>query len=384
VYFFADDRVADYTDRVHVCSFERVVTSEPTCTETGTAILQCVCGKENGTEIIPSKGHNWDEWVVVRQPMINVPGLQFRGCFECSETEEKEIPAITQPPTTTPAIKPVETAPPTTSTPEMTLATEPPTEIIPQPTEPAEETTTPKQTVPPEISTAPQPPTDSTAPKTEDTTASVEPEQTTYAPKPTGNDFLNPELNDMLTAFVSPEGVVLSVPSFELEGYEGVTLSVEPLTEEYTEHMWLSIAETFGGIENHSAYDICMLAPDGSKVGPDDYVIISIPIPDNWESELVRVLFLDPEGDYFEETICSVSDDGQYARFVANHFSCYAIIQLAAPEEPAETVTPTQVPSESPANSNTVLGEPWAWVAIGLLAVTGVVIVVVTLKKKRK
>jgi hypothetical protein len=278
----------------------------------------------------------------------------------------------------------VETAPPTTSTPEMTLATEPPTEIIPQPTEPAKETTTPKQTVPPEISTAPQPPTDSTAPKTEDTTASVEPEQTTYAPKPTGNDFLNPELNDMLTAFVSPEGVVLSVPSFELEGYEGVTLSVEPLTEEYTEHMWLSIAETFGGIENHSAYDICMLAPDGSKVGPDDYVIISIPIPDNWESELVRVLFLDPEGDYFEETICSVSDDGQYARFVANHFSCYAIIQLAAPEEPAETVTPTQVPSESPANSNTVLGEPWAWVAIGLLAVTGVVIVVVTLKKKRK
>lgn len=71
---------------------------EPTCTDTGKTEGShcCNCGEIIvAQEDIPAKGHDWDEWSVIKEPSDSEAGIKTRACKRCDETETAEIPVIT-------------------------------------------------------------------------------------------------------------------------------------------------------------------------------------------------------------------------------------------------------------------------------------------------
>ena len=70
------------------------IAAQPTCTDPGVRIFTCsVCG-DTKTETIPATGHDWGEWVVVKEPTKNEPGLKQRVCKnDPSHIQTEEIPA---------------------------------------------------------------------------------------------------------------------------------------------------------------------------------------------------------------------------------------------------------------------------------------------------
>ncbi len=88
------DIVIEPAPAVHEHSFgEWVVTTEPTCTETGVQIRTCACG-ETETEVIPALGHTFGEWTVTTEPTCTAEGAKTRTCATCGETETETLPAL--------------------------------------------------------------------------------------------------------------------------------------------------------------------------------------------------------------------------------------------------------------------------------------------------
>lgn len=74
------------------CMDEGIRTSELSCTEDGITIYTCtVCGAEE-TKIIPATGHNWGEWVVVKNSTEDKTVIKERTCNNCKENETEVIP----------------------------------------------------------------------------------------------------------------------------------------------------------------------------------------------------------------------------------------------------------------------------------------------------
>ena len=75
---------------------------EPDCTNTGSyeKVTYCtVCNEELNRETItlPALGHNYGDWVITKQPEIEIPGEQTKTCSRCGHVITEEIPALPKP-----------------------------------------------------------------------------------------------------------------------------------------------------------------------------------------------------------------------------------------------------------------------------------------------
>ena len=79
---------------VHEHSFgEWVVTTEPTCTETGIETRTCECG-ETETREIDMIDHSFGEWIMTFEPTCTDQGIEFRECEVCGQTEGRYVDAL--------------------------------------------------------------------------------------------------------------------------------------------------------------------------------------------------------------------------------------------------------------------------------------------------
>ena len=82
----------------HTLKYETV--KEPSCTEKGERKIICEngCGYEEAEEI-EALGHDWGEWVTVKEATYDETGLEERTCERtgCSEKETKEIDKLVKP-----------------------------------------------------------------------------------------------------------------------------------------------------------------------------------------------------------------------------------------------------------------------------------------------
>ena len=70
---------------------EGVVTTEPTCKETGVTPYHCDWCDETYTEEIAAKGHAWDDGVVTKEPTATKDGEMTYTCQHCNETKTEVI-----------------------------------------------------------------------------------------------------------------------------------------------------------------------------------------------------------------------------------------------------------------------------------------------------
>ncbi len=83
--------VTDYEDALgHSYT---TVTTPATCTADGSIVKTCSVCKEVVTEVIPAKGHNWSDWIVLTDPTCKADGEQVRMC-DCGELEYGAIPKL--------------------------------------------------------------------------------------------------------------------------------------------------------------------------------------------------------------------------------------------------------------------------------------------------
>ena len=82
-------------------------------------------------------------------------------------------------------------------------------------------------------------------------------------------------------------------------------------------------------------YDI-YLEKDGQKVQPNGEVTVSIPVPDTMNGEQCSVLYIDDAGNVVD--MKAVYLDG-YMVFTTNHFSHYALVEVATGVEVSGTIT---------------------------------------------
>ncbi len=84
-----ESRSIDKLPHSHSYAVENVV--EPTCTEQGYSIYVCKCGDTYKADYKDALGHDWKNWIVVKQPTYFEEGLEIRTCSRCDEEEERSI-----------------------------------------------------------------------------------------------------------------------------------------------------------------------------------------------------------------------------------------------------------------------------------------------------
>lgn len=75
----------------HTHSFgEWMVTTEPTCTESGIKARECDCGVTERAEV-PAAGHNWDAGTITREPSPKADGEKTYSCLVCKATMTEPV-----------------------------------------------------------------------------------------------------------------------------------------------------------------------------------------------------------------------------------------------------------------------------------------------------
>lgn len=76
----------------HDWAAEVTVDKEPTCTSDGSQGIHCLrCYKMKNSEIIPAKGHTWND-EIIRKPTCTIMGLKRSKCINCSTIKMETIP----------------------------------------------------------------------------------------------------------------------------------------------------------------------------------------------------------------------------------------------------------------------------------------------------
>ena len=89
---------------------------------------------------------------------------------------------------------------------------------------------------------------------------------------------------------------------------------------------------------NFVAYDIT-LKSNGVEIQPNGNVKISIPVPENFDTSRLVVYRIEEDGTKVEYKVNVVTIDGkQYAQFETDHFSIYALVELANSAETNQPV----------------------------------------------
>ena len=75
----------------HTHSFgEWMLTTKPTCTETGIKTRECDCGVTERAEV-PAAGHNWDAGTITREPTSEADGEKTYSCLVCKATMTEPV-----------------------------------------------------------------------------------------------------------------------------------------------------------------------------------------------------------------------------------------------------------------------------------------------------
>ena len=75
----------------HTHSFGQwMVTTEPTCTESGIKARECDCGVTERAEV-PAMGHNWDAGTITREPTAEADGERTYTCLVCRATRTEPV-----------------------------------------------------------------------------------------------------------------------------------------------------------------------------------------------------------------------------------------------------------------------------------------------------
>ena len=75
----------------HTHSFGKwMLTTKPTCTETGIKTRECDCGVTERAEV-PAVGHNWDAGTITREPTPEADGEKTYSCLACKATMTKPV-----------------------------------------------------------------------------------------------------------------------------------------------------------------------------------------------------------------------------------------------------------------------------------------------------
>ena len=76
---------------VHIHSFDQwMVTTEPTCEESGIKTRECDCGVTERAEV-PAVGHNWDAGTITREPTPKADGEKTYSCLVCKATMTEPV-----------------------------------------------------------------------------------------------------------------------------------------------------------------------------------------------------------------------------------------------------------------------------------------------------
>ena len=125
-------------------------------------------------------------------------------------------------------------------------------------------------------------------------------------------------------------GIMIQLPAAQAGE---VRLQVTVISGSETEQITAAVTQLAGRTEQIKAFDISLQHIDGAAVQPDGTVTVSIPIPEGWEPQKLRVYYVADNG-AATDMQAAVSTDGKYMQFQTDHFSCYALAQLATEDAP--------------------------------------------------
>ncbi len=103
--------------------------------------------------------------------------------------------------------------------------------------------------------------------------------------------------------------------------------------------------------------DIHFVNADGQEVKVSAELLVTLPIPEGWDTDTVGVYYVNPDADEVVDMNGVVSEDGTTVSFTTNHFSYYAVVKKAdaegidPPEKEPET-PPTEDPTPQPPTNN--------------------------------
>ena len=69
-------------------------TIEPDCISGGYTVYICSCGEQYTDNYTDALGHDFGEWVTVKEPTVSSEGQQEKTCLRCGYTEVQSIPRL--------------------------------------------------------------------------------------------------------------------------------------------------------------------------------------------------------------------------------------------------------------------------------------------------
>jgi hypothetical protein len=426
--FVEKNRVADFTDhRPHECSFVEKERVEADCFQGGYTVYACECGQEYTQEDSAPLGHRLGQWYLLQEPTADREGVQARSCDRCGWEEFQSIPAGSNP-SDYPAFPEnpddpsgggehtcqwvaVEVVPAWCDEEGYTVYAcslcgiekvddftpaghrYGPWEVWQEPDEynpgfrirycemcgidqgqeiPAGS----GGQMPPDPTDPPQP------------THPVTPDPAPTRPAGPGDIWLDAE---------GDSNISVLFPGADPEQLTGVTVQAEEVQMDPEVVMQLK-----GFLENNTApvaqlqlVDITLMA-GGHIIQPDGIVVVQMPLPDpSWASNQLAAYHIGENGELNSLQV-DLSEDGQSALFVVEHFSYYALVlhgngenaddpsNPGGPANPGSPVNPGD-PSTPGASGNPETDIlPWVLVAVLLVVIIVGTVVVIILFKKRK
>ena len=144
---------------------------------------------------------------------------------------------------------------------------------------------------------------------------------------------------NVLPALVPEETISDPETGIELQLQEGVLPenTVFEVDEEFDGTYFRLLNREVGNVSS-TLYNITPTA-DGSKVQPDGYVLVRLPIPAGYNPDTLSIYYISTETGVTERMDCYIEDG--YICFQTTHFSVYAIVDSSAPAQ-TQTEQPTQ------------------------------------------
>lgn len=179
--------------------------------------------------------------------------------------------------------------------------------------------------------------------------------------------------------------VTVQVPKEETEKVEGLTLVVEKLEETVEEKAVTLVVEQLD-VEEDDVYilDIHFENAAGEEEKVNASMIVTVPIPEGWDPASVSVYYVNSETGEVVDMKAVVSEDGKTVTFTTNHFSYYALVQKAAPEQ-TKPIDPA-VTTGNPDTSNPKMGDSsntGFWFTLLILAAAGMTVMVLYGRKEK-
>lgn len=125
--------------------------------------------------------------------------------------------------------------------------------------------------------------------------------------------------------------VTVQISKEEAEKVSGLSLVVEELEERAEEQASSLIINQLGAeADNIYILDIHFENADGEETQVNATMVVTIPLPEGWNSENVGVYYVNTETGEVVNMNAVVSEDGKTLSFTTTHFSYYALVKTAS------------------------------------------------------